>query len=149
MASRVFLLGTQESMFNDGCNCGFGRSPEERLPRLKHLLNQLRYALDGLPTHMRQWGPGDNYHSFNGSDGRQGAFAESQIAHSQNEITRANLHVTHLWLQNFLLDKMDVVLQEMDDRGQSSGDDTDITAQLKQNWREREDVAPERTLSNL
>jgi hypothetical protein len=128
-------------MYNDGCNCGFGRSPEERLPRLKDLLNQLRYNLDGLPTYMRQWGPGDSYHSFNSSDARQNAFTDSHIAHSQNEITRANLHVTHLWLQNFLLDKMDVVLQEINDRGQPAEHDADITGQLKQNWREREDVA--------
>ncbi|KAH7241241.1 beta-glucosidase [Fusarium tricinctum] len=141
MASRAFLLGMRESMYNDGCNCGFGRSPEERLPRLKDLLNQLRYNLDGLPTYMRQWGPGDNYHSFNSSDARQNAFTDSHITHSQNEITRANLHVTHLWLQNFLLDKMDVVLQEINDRGQPAEHDTDITGQLKQNWREREDVA--------
>ncbi|XEV07579.1 hypothetical protein FSHL1_012866 [Fusarium sambucinum] len=141
MASRVFLLGMRESMFNDGCNCGFGRSPEERLSGLKDLLNQLRYTLDGLPAHMRQWGPGDNYHTLDSNDAQPGAFAKPHIAHSQAEITRANLHVTHLWLQNFLLDKMDVVLQEMNDRGQPSESDVEITAQLKQNWREREDVA--------
>ncbi|CVK84983.1 uncharacterized protein FMAN_01905 [Fusarium mangiferae] len=138
MASRAFLLGMREAMVNDGCNCGFGRSPEERLSKLKDLLDQLRYILDGLPTHMRQWGPGDNYQPFNSSDRRQGAFSEAHVEHLQNESTRANLHVSHLWLQNFLLDKMDVALQEMKDR---EGDDAYITTQLKQNWRDREDVA--------
>ncbi|KAF5633844.1 beta-glucosidase [Fusarium tjaetaba] len=138
MASRAFLLGMRESMVNDGCNCGFGRSPEERLSKLRDLLDQLRYILDGLPTHMRQWGPGDNYQPFDSSDRRQGAFGDANIEHLQNESTRANLHVSHLWLQNFLLDKMDVALQEMKDR---EGDDSYVTTQLKQNWRDREDVA--------
>ncbi|RKL36642.1 putative beta-glucosidase I [Fusarium proliferatum] len=138
MASRAFLLGMREAMVNDGCNCGFGRSPEERLSKLKDLLDQLRYILDGLPTHMRQWGPGDNYQPFDSSDRQQGAFTEAHVEHLQNESTRANLHVSHLWLQNFLLDKMDVALQEMKDR---EGDDAYITTQLKQNWRDREDVA--------
>ncbi|VZH95110.1 unnamed protein product [Fusarium fujikuroi] len=131
MASRAFLLGMREAMVNDGCNCGFGRSPEERLSKLKDLLDQLRYILDGLPTHMRQWGPGDNYQAFDNGGRRQGAFTEANIEHLQNESTRANLH-------NFLLDKMDVALQEMKDR---EGDDAYITTQLKQNWRDREDVA--------
>ncbi|EXA31235.1 hypothetical protein FOVG_17476 [Fusarium oxysporum f. sp. pisi HDV247] len=138
MASRAFLLGMRESMVNDGCNCGFGRSPEERLSKLRDLLDQLRYILDGLPTHMRQWGPGDNYQPFDSSDRRQGAFTEAHIEHLQNESTRANLHVSHLWLQNFLLDKMDVALQEMKDR---EGDDSYIATQLKQNWKDREDVS--------
>ncbi|KAF5254456.1 hypothetical protein FANTH_714 [Fusarium anthophilum] len=138
MASRAFLLGMRESMVNDGCNCGFGRSPEERLSKLRDLLDQLRYILDGLPTHMRQWGPGDNYQPFGGGESRQGAFTDANIEHLQNESTRANLHVSHLWLQNFLLDKMDVALQEMKDR---EGDDSYVTTQLKQNWRDREDVA--------
>ncbi|KAF4498057.1 beta-glucosidase [Fusarium agapanthi] len=138
MASRAFLLGMRESMVNDGCNCGFGRSPEERLSKLRDLLDQLRYILDGLPTHMRQWGPGDNYQPFDGSERRQGVFTGANIDHLQNESTRANLHVSHLWLQNFLLDKMDVALQEMKDR---EGDDSYVTTQLKQNWRDREDVA--------
>ncbi|KAF4443303.1 hypothetical protein F53441_11454 [Fusarium austroafricanum] len=140
MVSRAFLLSMRESMFNDGCNCGFGRSPEERLSKLRDLLDQLRYILDGLPAHMRQWGPGDNYR-FDSSDNRHGPFTESHIAHSQNESTRANLHVSHLWLQNFLLDKIDVALQEMKERRLPGGSGADITAQLKQNWREREDVA--------
>ncbi|KAF4335656.1 beta-glucosidase [Fusarium beomiforme] len=138
MASRAFLLGMRESMFNDGCNCGYGRSPEERLAKLRDLLDQLRYILDGLPAHMRQWGPGDNYHPVDNSDARQGSFTDSRVAHAQNESTRANLHVSHLWLQNFLIDKMDVALQEIKDRER---DDTEIISQLKQNWREREDVA--------
>ncbi|KAF5589551.1 beta-glucosidase [Fusarium pseudocircinatum] len=138
MASRAFLLGMRESMVNDGCNCGFGRSPEERLSKLRDLLDQLRYILDGLPTHMRQWGSGDNYQPFGGGERRQGAFTDANIEHLQNESTRANLHVSHLWLQNFLLDKMDVALQEMKDR---EGDDSYVTTQLKQNWRDREDVA--------
>ncbi|KAF5639685.1 hypothetical protein F52700_4067 [Fusarium sp. NRRL 52700] len=138
MASRAFLLGMRESMVNDGCNCGFGRSPEERLSKLRDLLDQLRYILDGLPTHMRQWGPGDNYQPFDSNERRQGAFTDANIEHLQNESTRANLHVSHLWLQNFLLDKMDVVLQEMKDR---EGDESYVATQLKQNWRDREDVA--------
>lgn len=142
VASRVFLLGMRESMFNDGCDCGFGRTPDERLSRLRDLLNQLRYSLDGLPTHLRQWGPGDNYHSSGMDGNRLDASDRIGIAHAQDEIVRANLHVSHLWLQNFLLDKMDVVLQEINDaRGPSAESAGETSAQLRLNWRDREDVA--------
>ncbi|RXG42511.1 hypothetical protein VDGE_30206 [Verticillium dahliae] len=35
-----------------------------------------------------------------------------EVAHAQLEITRANLHFTHLWLQNYLLEKIDLILQQ-------------------------------------
>ncbi|KAF5004879.1 hypothetical protein FDECE_8661 [Fusarium decemcellulare] len=145
ISSRAFLKGMREAMFNDGCDCGYGRTPAERLSRLQDLLHELRYMLDGLPHYMRQWGPGDNYQSsgkspYDGHVIRHDDFRESNLAHAQNEITRVNLHVSHLWLQSFLLDKMDAVLQEMEGaRMQTTGGSTTST-HLKLNWREREDV---------
>jgi beta-glucosidase len=145
ITSRVFLKGMRESMFNDGCDCGFGRTPEERLSRLRDLLDELRYLLDGLPPHLRQWGPGDTYHSsdkrfYNSvNDGGidQEPFGEVHLVHAQNEVTRVNLHITHLWLQNFLLDRMDGVIQEMDS---SRLQPSTAMSHLKINWREREDI---------
>ncbi|KAM5344108.1 hypothetical protein ACJ41O_012645 [Fusarium nematophilum] len=144
VSSRAFLKGMGESIINDGCNCGFGRSPEERLSRLRDLLDGLRYILDGLPPHMRQWGSGNAYQSprklfHNGI--RQDLFTEELVAHAQNEIARANIHISHLWLQSFLLDKMDFALQEMSATAiQAAGDTTANSAHLKLNWREREDI---------
>lgn len=146
VASRVFHRGMKESIFNDGCNCGFGRTPEERLLRLTELLHELRYILDGLPTHMRQWGPGDGYQSaeerlYSSTASHHDPFAETHIAHTQNEIARANVHVSHLWLQNFLLDKMDFVLQEMDSSmAQTPTGGGTSWSHLRLNWREREDI---------
>ncbi|KAF4975476.1 hypothetical protein FZEAL_7739 [Fusarium zealandicum] len=146
VTSRAFYKGMRESIFNDGCNCGFGRTPEERLTRLTDLLHELRYMLDGLPPHMRQWGPGDHYQSngkqlFSSSWCPRDFFASARIGHAQNEISRANLHVSHLWLQSFLLDKMDLVIQEIDStRPQTVAGGASSSSHLKLNWREREDI---------
>lgn len=145
ITSRVFLKGMRESMFNDGCDCGFGRTPEERLSRLRDLLDELRYLLDGLPPHLRQWGPGDSFqspdkafsNSINDTSIDQNPFGETHLLHGQNEITRANLHVSHLWLQNFLLDRINSVIQEMDNSHLQA---TANKSHLRLNWREREDV---------
>lgn len=63
---------------------------------LRDRLNRLKYMLDCIPQELRQWGTGE------------GKFA----------CMRANLHVTHLWLQSILLDQVENV-----------------------EWAEREDIA--------
>jgi beta-glucosidase len=156
VASRIFHQAMREVMFNDGCNCGYGRTLEEKLSSLQSLFHELKYALDHLPPKMRQWSVGDIYgpvtlergqgmeRPVTGRDLRDGdntRLSEAEVAHARDEISRANIHVTHLWFQSYVLDQMDEVVQEIDAAGgQDSATPGWATARLEANWRDREDV---------
>ncbi|PSN70424.1 hypothetical protein BS50DRAFT_632310 [Corynespora cassiicola Philippines] len=80
------------------------RHPRARLPVLSrpipHCANSpsqdvLKYALDDTPTQLRQW-------ALSNQDPGSDFITTSQLA-----ILRANIHVTHLWLQSILMDQLD------------------------------------------
>ncbi|KAJ0119935.1 hypothetical protein J7T55_000785 [Diaporthe amygdali] len=157
--SRVFLTGLRESLATVGCECELRRSPATRLARLRELLQEMRYMLDDAPGPMRQWASSDNNDapstprydddqtaaSSYGSPGEYSRTTEtalhSKVIQGQAEIMRANLHVTHLWLQSLLLEQIDVVVQ-----GNVIGSASTVTrseevlVSLKANWAEREDI---------
>ncbi|KAH6695132.1 hypothetical protein F5X68DRAFT_272596 [Plectosphaerella plurivora] len=157
-ASRIFHQVLLFSRSNDKCDCGRIRTREERLSKLQALLHELKYSLDWLPPHMKQWAVDDGSYGpaassenpnlgvgFLRSVGGQDACCprdhrppEADIVRGQHEITRANVHVSHLWFQSFLLDKLDEVVQEADDTGVQ---DPRMQTLLEANWREREDVS--------
>ncbi|KAM0271893.1 hypothetical protein ACHAQH_008935 [Verticillium albo-atrum] len=127
VGTRVFLEALRDSLFNSGCDCGYGRTNEEKLAHLKTLFQRYKYSLDSLPPHMRQWGPSSNYDSAPSTPA-------DRVARAQAETTRANIHITHLWLQSFLLDQTDMVVQAM------GADEAWTAQQLASGWAEREDV---------
>lgn len=71
----------------------------------------------------------------------EGAAMYSKVVQGQLEIMRANIHVTHLWLQSLLLEQVDVVVQEnvIGGAGGTAGPE-EVSAALKANWAEREDI---------
>ncbi|POR35637.1 Uncharacterized protein TPAR_04157, partial [Tolypocladium paradoxum] len=143
--SRVFLRGLRETIANEGCDCELNRSPTLRLSRLRDLLAEMRYMLDDVPVHMRQWATADEESLPRPTDDIPGLElrdcgkgTDAKILHGQLETMRVNLHATHLWLQSLLLDQVDVLLQENTARS-DPGIDTGAAA-LKANWAEREDI---------
>ncbi|KAL1857546.1 hypothetical protein Daus18300_010304 [Diaporthe australafricana] len=77
--------------------------------------------------------------------GTDGASSSSypKLVQGQAEIMRANLHVTHLWLQSLLLEQIDGVVQETAIAGAGAGAAAgaeEVSASLKGNWAEREDI---------
>ncbi|EEY17462.1 conserved hypothetical protein [Verticillium alfalfae VaMs.102] len=136
--TRVFLEALRDSLFNAGCDCGYGRTNEEKLARLKALFQRYKYSLDALPSHMTQWGPSSIY------DSGPSTPAANSVSRAQAETTRANIHITHLWLQSFLLDQTDGIVQAMAAAaggGSGGGDDETWAAhQLASSWAEREDI---------
>lgn len=64
-----------------------------------------------------------------------------KVVQGQHEIMRANIHVTHLWLQSLLLEQVDAVVQEkvIGSAGGAAGAE-EVSASLKANWAEREDI---------
>ncbi|RBQ97095.1 hypothetical protein VDGD_10477 [Verticillium dahliae] len=102
-----------------------------RLARLKALFQRYKYSLDALPSHMTQWGPSSIYDSGPSTPA-------NSISRAQAETTRANIHITHLWLQSFVLDQTDGIVQAMDAAG--GGDEAWAAHQLASSWAEREDI---------
>ncbi|KAH0429953.1 hypothetical protein CcaCcLH18_08098 [Colletotrichum camelliae] len=157
--SRVFLKGLREAMTTVGCECELRRGTAVRLVRLRDLLAELRYMLDDAPGPMRQWASSDSYEApvtprYDGGDSQPAVSSydspaadmqsrpvdHSKIVQGQADIMRANLHVTHLWLQSILLEQIDVVLQESAIGPNAAMGGEDVAAALKANWAEREDI---------
>ncbi|CRK22164.1 hypothetical protein HYQ45_005989 [Verticillium longisporum] len=130
--TRVFLEALRDSLFNAGCDCGYGRTNEEKLARLKALFQRYKYSLDALLSHMTQWGPSSIYDSGPSTPA-------NSVSRTQAETTRANIHITHLWLQSFLLDQTDGIVQAMAAAG-GGGDEAWAAHQLASSWAEREDI---------
>jgi hypothetical protein len=67
-------------------------------PQAAHLqarIERLKYMLDNVSPELRPWAA---------------SYAGSDDAPSQFAAMRANLHVTHLWLQSILMDQLEVML---------------------------------------
>ncbi|KAM0510608.1 hypothetical protein D7B24_009309 [Verticillium nonalfalfae] len=137
-ASQVFLTAMQEALFHESCDCSPKRAPEARLGRLQTLLEKLEYMLDDLPAVMRQWVVAEDVHQTRDKFGEN--VDSPEVAHAQLEITRANLHFTHLWLQNYLLEKIDLILQQQVLDADVTSDTASASAALRANWASREDI---------
>ncbi|KAF4782056.1 hypothetical protein HER10_EVM0007019 [Colletotrichum scovillei] len=160
--SRVFHKGLQEAIATLGCECELRRTPAARLARMRDLLQEMRYMLDDVPGPMRQWASNDggtdaapstprfdderataaasSYGSPADYSRAPEAGSYSQVIQGQAEIMRANIHVTHLWLQSLLLEQVDGVTQESAIANPSTTGREEVSAALKANWAEREDI---------
>lgn len=94
----------------DFCECGKGptKSPLH-LVYWRERLYELKYMLDDAPGPLRQWN------------------RPSPPNSRQHEIMRANLHVTNLWLQCLIMDKIEYALQACSDNSTSSSVLVDAT----------------------
>ncbi|KAK7725595.1 hypothetical protein SLS63_008051 [Diaporthe eres] len=167
--SRVFLKGLRESMATVGCECELRRSPAARLARLRDLLQELRYMLDDAPGPVRQWASSERHgddvpttpqydhddrsvvssygsplteRSRTATVGVENA-SYPKVVQGQHEVVRANIHVTHLWLQSLLLEQVDVIVQGGVVGSSSSAAAAgaeEVSASLRANWAEREDI---------
>jgi hypothetical protein len=71
---------------------------------LEARLQELKYSLDMIPAHLRQWTSATHHDS-------SVAVEEQAARTSQFASMRANLHVTHLWLQSIIIDQLDAAAQ--------------------------------------
>jgi hypothetical protein len=111
--SRLFWRAIEDPHDNirGECLCCRDRSPAAQIAHLGHRLRDLKYALDDAPRPFRQYASSD-------FDSVPYALSSSQLG-----ILRANIHVTHLWLQSMLLDQLDILTSP------------------EQHWHEREDIS--------
>lgn len=103
--------------------------PASRITFLTQRLEGLRYILDGVAPQLRQWG------TINLSEPDSTPVPEQtskKLKAVQLESLRADLHVTHLWLQSIIVEEI-IELK----KSSSSGPDPNLSRSL---WNEREDI---------
>ncbi|OQO09883.1 hypothetical protein B0A48_04237 [Cryoendolithus antarcticus] len=135
--SRVFWLAIHSWQSEAGvehskpCYCEQTRDKSKRVDHLTQRVCDLKYSLDALPAELRPWAS----QPHRGNEGPQAHDAAMRF--SQFASMRANLHVTHLWLQSILLDQIDSLLHgEPDGLGEGKP-----LATLSARWTEREAIS--------
>ncbi|KAH7371454.1 hypothetical protein BKA64DRAFT_327038 [Cadophora sp. MPI-SDFR-AT-0126] len=113
------------------CNCVRSKKPDLQFKHLQERLHDLNYMLDGLPPELRQWAAKRDEEELDDLDDQQ-----RRILHSQYESMRANIHVSHLWLQSIVADQIDALR----DREPSSSQVDPVDSTARDRWPEREDT---------
>jgi hypothetical protein len=123
---RVSDSAMRHSSHSDSDQCCGCECVELRLQisSLEERYEELRFMLDRCPPRLQPWAPNSG-----------AAISDSNsypALDAQMEILRANLHVTHLWLQSMILDKIDSL--RLKDSSLSTPDPKVI-------WSRREEIA--------
>lgn len=103
-----------------GCEC---IGLELQIQSLEDRYEELRFMLDKCPPRLQPWAP---------SGTTIDSTPSSRVLDTQMETLRANIHVTHLWLQCMILDKID---------GLRLKNPTLSRPDPKAAWPEREEIA--------
>lgn len=113
------------------CQCLRAKDLNANVSYLNDRLQELRYMLDAVPSPLRQWtqAPSAAVVPETGSTLSTDLDHES-IVRIQFTAMRANLHVTHLWLQSIIMDQLDAA---------QAVDDTNGTIR-KGLWAQREEI---------
>lgn len=111
--SRIFWQAIEDPRANarTECLCCRNRSVAVQVAHLERRLRDLKYALDDTPIPFRQY-------ALPSIEPAAHTLSSSQLA-----TIRANIHVTHLWLQSMLLDQLDLLTSP------------------EQHWHKREDIS--------
>ncbi|KKY27971.1 putative quinate utilization pathway activator [Phaeomoniella chlamydospora] len=107
--SRVFWTALKSPKSRDVstpmeqyCQCVRSTHPDAQINYLKARLQDLKYMLDSVPIQLRQWAPPDSNTETK----------DKEIYSSHFRTMRANLHVTHLWLQSIIIDQIETLEQQ-------------------------------------
>ncbi|PWY75365.1 beta-glucosidase [Aspergillus heteromorphus CBS 117.55] len=103
--SRVFWAALRSPCVEtpvEPCPCVRARDPAIQVAYLQDRLQSLRYLLEHIPQPLRPWRPTDETLDDATGDGTM-----TQELRSHFASMRANLHVTHLWLQSLLIDQLE------------------------------------------
>jgi hypothetical protein len=123
--SRVFWAAILPSVPGNGVDRRY-RGLEDysaNLEYLKDRFHNLKYMLDDTPSSFRQYA----------STPKEGNSRGRDLLESQITTLRANVHVTHLWLQSVIMDRIDAIVH-------NSPESSSDTPNAKDSWREREDI---------
>lgn len=123
---RVLDTATTNTSHSDndqccGCDCV---EPKLQIQSLEERYEELRFMLDKCPLRLQPWAP--NCETIINDT------ASSRVLDLQMETLRANIHVTHIWLQCMILDKID---------GLRLNNPSLPNPDPKANWYKREEIA--------
>ena len=88
------------------CHCTRLNDPASFMEHLRSRLHTLKYILDSAPWYLRQWGSNADDEVIGGFP-LQPDVRERNILKSQFATLRADIHITHLWLQSIIMDQID------------------------------------------
>ncbi|KAK7213939.1 hypothetical protein V2G26_021117 [Clonostachys chloroleuca] len=145
--SRIFAAALEAPgvLFNFPCSCARPQESQSQDTNVKEQLHHLKHMLDTLPPAYRPWN-------------KKATLIESTPEHKdvgdvQREAIRVNIHVTHLWLQSIMLDRIDAIAEEQQllafsphgsgDRlalGSGSSPSLQSIAPHSTSWDKREDI---------
>lgn len=132
--SRVFWAAARNPRLKDSqeepCPCTRSRDPVVEITYIKDQLHTLKFLLDDIPPLLRPWMP---------LDGDVPTAADADQIRSDFATMRANLHVTHLWVQSLLLDRLEAT-QSRHHSMQPTIDHDVVVIDAQTLWREREEL---------
>ncbi|RAL00097.1 beta-glucosidase [Aspergillus ibericus CBS 121593] len=136
--SRVFWAAVRSPCPEpsaEPCPCVRARNPTLQVAYLQGRLHSLRFLLEDIPPPLRAWQPLDAEMATHGDGSGCGADVQSHFASM-----RANLHVTHLWLQSLLIDQLETAQAHEQMQSSVSMPPPQATADAKALWLQREDL---------
>ncbi|KAJ9144166.1 Fungal Zn(2)-Cys(6) binuclear cluster domain family protein [Pleurostoma richardsiae] len=107
------------------CVCRRWRDLSANIAHLRGRLEELKYMLDSLPPQLLPWASGPTVSTVSRDD-------PQRIIDEQFAAMRANLHVTHLWLQSIIIDQLDAAVQDKS---------ADASFIKKEYWAQREEIS--------
>ena len=106
------------------CKCGRHIQPASMTSLIQGRLRKVKHVLDDIPTELGTWSSPNEHSPARAPD----------ILTSQYESMKANIHVTHLWVQSLLLERLIIA---SGDRHNSHTSDFPNHQQI---WEMREDI---------
>jgi hypothetical protein len=137
--SRVFsaALRPPDSDPKKHCDCGHFQDPAARLNSLKERLQHLKYMLDTVLPAYRPWSK--SAVAVNSTI----SIEQVNKTKTQVESIRANIHITHLWIQSMLLDQIDTLVGRPLQESTSPSISYSLSSLRTEDyvlWEEREDI---------
>ncbi|KAH6653802.1 hypothetical protein BKA67DRAFT_261010 [Truncatella angustata] len=134
--SKVFgaALGPWTSIGNlhtpRTCQCQRASNKAESVTYLNERLHELKYILDVIPGPLRQWAQAPAITPSFDEGSPSATDLHEDVVQLQFATMRANLHVTHLWLQSIVIDQLDA----------AEGTNDPDSLSRKALWAQREEV---------
>lgn len=91
------------------CACTLYTSTDLHIAHLTERLQDTKNILDGIPRQLRQWGARIKNNLPNHLNSAEQE--EQRVKEEQLESLRADLHVTHLWLQSIIFERIEALKQ--------------------------------------
>lgn len=138
--SRVFWAALRSANHAEGsgrgrgaCNCSRNDTRSNHEAHLRDRLHELKYLLDDIPAELSLWNSSQTHTTASDEINHMANVVSSQYA-----AMRANLHVTHLWLQSILLDQLDALLERNES---ATSPQSPSGGARRDTWSERDEIS--------